>query len=390
MFVVDVIVVAALIVAFAIGLGRGFVASIGTIAGLVVGAFLAVWLVPLVGPLVPDAAWRGAATIGATVALVLLGGALGSAIGATLRRGVDKVKLSWLDRALGAGASTVAAALVLLMVGQSVSATGTPLISTAVGSSKVLGWIDDLTPPPMDTALAQLRALVVDEGIPTLGALFDVEQAPTAPPIALDDPALQEAAASVARISGTAYACGISLTGSGFVVADDLVVTNAHVVAGVDEPVVELPGRTAAEGRVVYFDPVDDLAVIAVGSLAARALPLSDSLTPGARAAVQGYPLGGPFTSIGADVLSEGTVPVPDIYDSGSSPREVYALAANVQPGNSGGPLLTAAGEVAGVVFARGAEGEGRGYAMTVAELAPALSSASSQGPSVSTGRCTG
>ncbi|RLK49061.1 MarP family serine protease [Microbacterium telephonicum] len=390
MFVVDVIVVAALIVAFAIGLSRGFVATIGTIAGLVVGAFVSAWLVPLVGPLVPDAAWRGAATIGATVALVLLGGAVGSAIGRVVRRGVDRVKLSWLDRTLGAAVGTVATALVLLMVGQSVTATGTPVVSSAVASSKVLGWIDDLTPPPMDTALAQLRALVVDEGIPTLGALFEFEQAPTAPPIALDDPELQQAAASVARIGGTAYACGVSLTGSGFVVADDLVVTNAHVVAGVDAPVVELPGRSAAEGRVVYFDPVDDLAVIAVGSLDARALPLTEQLAPGDRAAVQGYPLGGPFTSIGADVLSEGTVPVPDIYDDSSTPRAVYALAADVQPGNSGGPLLTADGEVAGVVFARGADGEGRGYAMTVAELAPALGAASAQGPTVSTGRCTG
>lgn len=394
MLVVDIVVVAALIAAVAIGASRGFVASLGTIAGLVVGGFAAAWLVPLLtvalADLLPALTWRPAISAAAAVALVVGGAAIGSAIGAAVRRGVDRVRLSAIDRLLGAAAGGVATALVLLMVGQSVVATGAPGIGAAIASSRVLGWVDDLTPPPVDSALAQVRSLVLDEGLPSLGELLEVQTTTTSPPVALDDPALQTAAASVARISGTAYACGVSMTGSGFVVGEGLLVTNAHVVAGIDRALVELPGREAREGRVVYFDGSDDIALVAVDGLGAAALPLSDELDPGDAAVVQGYPHGGPFTSTGATVLSEGTVPVPDIYDDAVAPRDIYALAADVQPGNSGGPLLTAGGAAGGIVFARGDDGAGRGYAIAMSELAPALASTTAASPTVSTGTCTG
>ena len=195
------------------------------------------------------------------------------------------------------------------------------------------------------------------------------------------------AEASVARISGNAYACGASLTGSGFVVANDLVVTNAHVVAGVDTPLVELPGRDAEEGRVVYFDPIDDIAVISVAGLDARPLPIVGDVAAGTPVAVQGYPLGGPFTSTSAYVLSVGNAIVSDIYEDSSQPREIYALEADVRPGNSGGPLLTAKGEVTGLVFARGQDDATRGYAMTTEELQPALE-ISADAATVSSGKC--
>lgn len=392
MLVIDAVVVVVLVVAIVVGAARGLVASLGTIAGLVLGGFLAAWLVPLAGPLlisiVPDALWRSVVSAALAIGIVVACAAIGSAIGRAVRRGVDAVKLSVLDRGLGALAGAAATALVLLMVGQSVVAAGVPVIAPAVASSRVLGWIDALTPPPVDTALAQVRSLVIDEGLPTLGELLDVQATSTAPPVALDDPALQAAAGSVARISGTAYACGVSMTGSGFIVADDLLATNAHVVAGVDSPVVELPGREAREGRVVYFDAVDDIALVSVDGLDAPALDRVD-LSPGDSAVVQGYPHGGPFTSTGASVLSVGVVPVPDIYDTGVAPREIYSLAADVQPGNSGGPLLTAAGDVAGIVFARGEDGAGRGYAITMAELEPALAAIAAGSATVASGSCT-
>ncbi|CDJ99316.1 Trypsin-like serine protease, typically periplasmic, contain C-terminal PDZ domain (fragment) [Microbacterium sp. C448] len=209
------------------------------------------------------------------------------------------------------------------------------------------------------------------------------------PPVQLDDPELAEAAASVARITGVAYACGLSSSGSGFVIGADRVVTNAHVVAGVDRPVVELPGREARDGRVVYFDPIGDIAVIAVDDLDAEPLDVVPVLPAGSSAAVQGYPHGGPFESMSAAVLAVGTVPVPDIYDESSNLREIYTLEANVRPGNSGGPLLTADGDVAGLVFARGGEQESRGYASTSTELAPIVEGAAGWQSPVSSGSCT-
>ncbi len=171
--------------------------------------------------------------------------------------------------------------------------------------------------------------------------------------------------------------------------ADDRVVTNAHVVAGVDAPLVELPGQPAREGRVVYFDPIDDIAVVSVDQLDARALPISSALAVGSPAVVQGYPGGGPFTSGSAQVISEGTVPVPDIYDDSSAPRDIYAIASIVRPGNSGGPLLTTDGQVAGIVFARSDTDDNVGYAMTPAELEPVMAQIDALSTPVASGTCT-
>ena len=398
MLVVDLVAALALIVAFLTGVVRGLFASLGTILGIIAGAFLALWLVPLLTPavssVVPLGPWRSAALAVLAIGTVIAVTAIGAAIGAAVRRGVDRTPLKRIERFAGGVVTTVVAALALLTIGVGITAAGIPGISQAVASSQVLRLVERLTPPVLDDALARARSIVTTDTLPTLGSVIGVVVQPSTPPIALDDPDLQRASASVARISGTAYACGISMTGSGFVVADGLVVTNAHVVAGVDAPIVELPagdgrGPQSREGRLVYIDPVDDLAVIAVEGLGTAPLEIVDAADPGTRAAVQGYPRGGPFRNTGAGVLSVVTVPVPDIYESGVTPRAVYALDADVQPGNSGGPLLNDAGEVIGVVFGRGTEGENRGYAMTTDELRPALDGLTSASDGVSSGRCT-
>ncbi|MDQ1127699.1 S1-C subfamily serine protease [Microbacterium sp. SORGH_AS 505] len=387
MLVVDIIVVLVLIAALFGGLLRGLVATAGTLVGIILGAVIAVWLTPVIAP--TFAGWEYRSLVLAIIALgiVVVLASIGTAVGARLRRGVDRAKLAPLDRILGGLVNTVAAAIVLLLASGAIVGSGMPVVAPAVASSRVLGAIDAITPPAVDSALAELRGFIVDEGIPRVGDLLAPEVEPTAPPVSLDDPQLERAAASVARISGNAYACGASLTGSGFVVANDLVVTNAHVVAGVDTPLVELPGRDAEEGRVVYFDPIDDIAVISVAGLDARPLPIVGDVAAGTPVAVQGYPLGGPFTSTSAYVLSVGNAIVSDIYEDSSQPREIYALEADVRPGNSGGPLLTAKGEVTGLVFARGQDDATRGYAMTTEELQPALE-VSADAATVSSGKC--
>lgn len=391
MQVVDIILIVVLVVALIGGLQRGLLASLGSLVGLIGGALAALWVIPLANDALPTQQWRPLVVIGGTVLLLALGTGLGSAVGMALRRGVDRTPLRGFERVLGGAAGVVIAALAASFVGQGLVATGMPVVAPALGSSAVLRTIDALTPRPVQTTLAQLRAAVLDEGLPTLGGLLgpQVEQGPL-PQVALDSPGLQAAAASVGRISGVAYACGTSSTGSGFVAAPGLVVTNAHVVAGVDTPVVEFPGREAREGRVVYFDPVDDLAVIEIDGLDAAALAVIPPLEAGDAAVVQGYPYGGPFASGAARVLSVNPAPVPDIYGDASASREIYALQARVVPGNSGGPLLSEQGEVAGVVFARADDGSELGYAMTTTELLPVLAQADAYEDPVSTGACTG
>lgn len=387
MLVVDVVLLVVLVLAVIAGATRGFVASLGTLIGLIAGGAAVYWLGPLVSAVLPWPVWRAVIVTAMSVALLVGGAAVGSALGGLVRRGVDRTPLRGLDRVLGAAASLVIAALATSLVGSTLAGTGIPTVSSAVASSRVLGVIDDLTPDPITATLAKLRGDVLDAGLPNVGILLAPQPVGPAQPVALDDPELARASASVARIAGTAYACGISLTGTGFVVAPDRVVTNAHVVAGVDAPVVELPGVDAREGRVVYFDPVDDLAVIAV-DVDAEALPVTSTLPVGAAAVVQGYPYGGPFTQTPAQVLSVGTAEVPGIRGTGSALRSIYALAAAVQPGDSGGPLLTGDGDVAGVVFARAQNDESRGYAMTMDELSPVIGQAAGWDAAVSTGDC--
>ena len=390
MVVVDVVIVLLLVGACIAGVQRGFFASIGTFAGIAAGAFAAYWLTPLVSAWVPSPLWRGPAVIVAAIGLVFAGAAIGAAIGGALRSGADRLKLRGVERFLGGIASVLAAILALAFVAPAIAVAGIPVISSAVASSSILRGIEAATPDPVAAALAQLRGAVLEDSLPGLGQLLGPVTVDPAPPVALDDPELQRAAASVARISGTAYACGRGSAGSGFVIAEDRVVTNAHVVAGVDTPIVELPGVGAREGRIVYFDPIDDLAVIAVDDLGADVLPFSATLAAGEAAAVQGYPYGGPFTMVAAGVQSVGTASVPDVYDDSWNPREIYALDAVVRPGNSGGPLLTDDGAVAGVVFARAENDENLGYAMTMAELTPVAESAPSLSNTVSTGSCVG
>lgn len=391
MVVIDIVLIALLVFALVVGLQRGLLASLGVVIGVILGGLAGFWLVPVVNDFWPWQSTRAVTVIGVVILLLVIGASAGGAVGGALRRGVDRRRpLRVIDRILGGALAVLAGALSLSLIGSSIAATGAPLISTAIASSQVLRTIDAFTPRPVTEALARVRSAVLDDGLPQLGALLDLDVQPSAPPVALDDPELSVAAASVARVSGVAFACGTSATGSGFVIAPDRVVTNAHVVAGVETPVVELPGLPAREGRIVYFDPVDDLALIAVDGLGAAALPVVAPLSPGTAAVVQGYPFGGPFTMVGAEVISAGSVFVPDIYGDSSSLRDIYALAAEVNPGNSGGPLLTADGAVAGVVFARAEDDVDRGYAMTTAELEPVLAGAGGWTDAVSSGSCTG
>jgi S1-C subfamily serine protease len=389
--IIDVVLIALLLVALLVGIQRGLLASLGVLIGVVLGGLAAFWLVPLVNDLWPWQSTRVLVVVALVVLLLAGGAAAFGALGAALRRGVDRsAPLRVIDRVLGGVLAVAAGALSLSLIASSVVPTGAPVISAALGSSQVVRTIDSLTPRPIAETLARVRSAVLDDGLPRLGELLDLDVQPTAPPVALDDPELTEAAASVARVSGVAYACGTSATGSGFVLAADRVVTNAHVVAGVTSPIVELPGLPAREGRIVYFDPIDDLAVVAVDDLGAAALPVVPPLSPGTAAVVQGYPFGGPFTMVNAEVISSGSVLVPDIYGTSNALRDIYALAAQVQPGNSGGPLLTADGDVAGVVFARAEADADRGYAMTTAELEPVLAGAPGWTEPVPTGSCTG
>ena len=387
--VLDILVALLLVGYLVYGLRAGFVVSLASILGIGAGAVAAFFAMPFVSTWVADSPWRVPVILLVIVALIALGQTLGTLLGRQLRRRVDRSPLRVVDRLLGGATSLIAAALVLSMLAFSASSLGVPAISSAIGRSAVIGTINNLTPDPLRSALAEFRSLVIQDGIPRILDALGPIAPDTEAPFNTDTAALNAAAASVVKITGAAPACGQIQSGSGFVVADDRVVTNAHVVAGVREPVVQGPDGVAWPGRVVSFDEVHDLAVIAVDGLGLNPLPLTEDLVPGDRAAVDGYPRGGPFRSTPAVVRTVTTAQVPNIYGDSPSPIELYALAASVEEGNSGGPLLSQSGQVAGVVFAKSATSDAVGYALTTDKLAPVVRQSASLTSSVVAGHCT-
>lgn len=389
---VDLLIAVLLIASVVTGLGAGLFSVLGSLCGLVLGALAAPWVLPLVARAVPDSGWRGLLLVVTAIALLVIGVTIGSAIGRLVRKGADRLKLRVVERILGGVTAVVAAALAITMVGSAIASAGVPGLSATVASSSVLRTVERYIPPPVAEAAARLNALVFgDSGLPSLEGLLqpgELDAAPDAKPIELATPELERAAGSIVKISGSADGCGVISTGTGFVIAEDRIMTNAHVVAGVGAPIVEVPGEPARDATVVYFDPVDDIAVVAADVRAAP-LDLADALTPGAGGAVMGYPFGGPFRVVPAGVISSSSAPVQDIYGGTSAMRSVYALRAQVEPGNSGGPLLTDGGQVAGMVFAKDAATPNVGYAMTNDELLPVIARAGEASAEVSVGACT-
>ncbi|MGN6742097.1 MAG: MarP family serine protease [Amnibacterium sp.] len=388
--VLDIVLVLLLLGYLVHGYRLGLVRSVGALLGIAAGAVAATLAAPFVGRLVADGGTRVIVTVVVALVLVAIGHAIGVGIGSLLGGGLLKSPLGIVDRVLGAVASTVVAALVLSVVASVVAALGVPFLAQPIASSVVLRTISGLTPPPVQSALAQLRSTVLASGIPQLGeALGGTPARPTVPGVDTGTPALTTAARSVVKVTGTAYSCGQDQSGSGFVIAPGRVLTNAHVLAGVRSPVVLRDDGSALVGRVTYFDPESDLAVVAVPGLDRPALPVDGVPSVGTTGVVDGFPFGGPFTSHGAKVLQVGETRVPDVGSSGTSVRSLATIASDVQQGNSGGPLLTRSGHVIGIVFAKSSTTADIGYAMTPAQFRSVVAKAPTYRSAVSSGACT-
>ncbi len=384
----DIILVLVLLGYLVAGLRNGFLVTLGGIVGFAAGAVAAFFAIPLVSAWVTDDSWRLAAVIATALLLVVVGQALGSGVGRAISGRSESGPIRVLDRLLGGATNVVVAALVMAMLAFSISTMGVPFLSQSIASSRVITGIDTATPSPVRSWMAQIRTIAVADGIPTI--LEEIAPTPVpVPDASVDTPELTAASQSVLRIAGTAFQCGQNQTGSGFVVAPGRVVTNAHVVAGVNQPVVESPGGGALPGRVVYLDPVRDIAVLAVDGLDRAPLPLGESLEDGATAAFAGYPAGGPFQIQPGSVQGRSDVLVENIYGADPTPVNVYTLAANVQQGNSGGPLLDMQGRVAGVIFAKSTADVPIGYALTLEELRPVVDRIAGLTETVSAGQCT-
>jgi S1-C subfamily serine protease len=204
---------------------------------------------------------------------------------------------------------------------------------------------------------------------------------------------VRRASASVVRVLGTA--CGLAIEGSGWVAEPDLVVTNAHVVAGESDTTVQVRGRSPSlPARPIAFDPTDDVAVLRVTGLGLPALRRVPDPPAGRGGAILGYPENGPLDARPGRIGRTQTVLTEDAYGRGPVPRLLTPLRGLVRPGNSGGPLVDASGHVLTTVFAGTVGGRQRGgYGVANATVGQVLAQARARvaaGRGVSTQACAG
>jgi S1-C subfamily serine protease len=242
--------------------------------------------------------------------------------------------------------------------------------------------------PPAPTVIAGITELIDPNGFPQV--FTGREPAPqtttVSPSLTGFDAAITKTKASVVKIEG--QGCGGIVDGSGFVVGDNLVATNAHVVAGIHRPYVTDANGTHLS-RAIWFDPDLDFAILRTNNLAGESLRFDTDIQPtGARAMAMGYPGGGNLDIEAAVVLDRFTAVGRNIYGQGSTARDVYELDARIIPGNSGGPVVTAEGRVIGVVFAQSTTYEHVGYALTAKKVVSEIDSALQRNQIVSTSSC--
>jgi S1-C subfamily serine protease len=372
----DWILLGVIAVAALVGLRKGLVAGMlaisGIVAGAVVGARLAKVVLPG-GSHSPYAPLVGLA--GAVVGAIFLE-SVGSMVGSMFRSGLRLPPLRALDSAgglvLGAAAGL---ALVWVFGATALLLPGQPTLRRDVQRSAVLGRLNDIV--PSDTLLNVLARV---DPFPAIAG----PEIPTGPldgPIA-SDRAVRAAAASVVRVLGSA--CGLGISGSGWVAAPGLVVTAAHVVAGEhDTAVVPARSEQRLPAKVIGFDPKNDVAVLRVRGLTARPLALAD---PEAKRAIGivGYPLNGPLDIEPGRIGRTDRVLTDDAYGHGPVARTITSLAGVVRHGNSGGPAIDSDGHVEATVFASRIGSPG-GYGIPASVVRKVLDKAF--GP-VSTGAC--
>ncbi|HEY6747492.1 MAG TPA: MarP family serine protease [Mycobacteriales bacterium] len=392
MSLLDVALVLATI-AFAVGgFRQGFVTAVLSFLGFFGGAVLGAQLAdPVADRLAPDSSWRVAVAVAVVLALALLGQVIAVGLGNQLRQRLTWRPVQRLDALLGALVSAVAVLLVFWMVATPLASAPYPRLSSAVRDSQVVRAVDDVVPRPVRSLYTSLRDAVRGYDFPEVfGPLVPtrVRDVPKPDPVLVRSRGVAAARDSVVKITGLAGSCGRRVEGSGFVYARDRIMTNAHVVAGVDQPAVEV-GDEQRAATVVLYDPAKDVAVLLVPDLGLRPLPFAPRpVDTGDDAVVLGFPEDGSFFAGAARIRDRLDIRGPDIYDDRTVTRQVYSIYGDVRSGNSGGPLIAPDGAVLGVIFAAAVDQQFTGFALTAAEVAADARAGRASTAAVPTGDC--
>lgn len=351
----DLILIVGTVIFAVSGYRQGFVAGALSFIGFLGGGMLGLAVVPRIFTNVENDLGFSLIAIGVVLGLAVIGQVLASLLGHALRERLVWSPARVADATGGAFLSVVSMLLVVWFIGSALATSTVPTLSGAVRDSRVLTAVDQVMPNSAESIYRSFSSMLDENGFPRV---FDPFTKENIPPVDAPDPVVAESAEvarareSIVKITGTALSCSREIEGSGFVYAPERVMTNAHVVSGVDEPRVLVEGDRGAaySARVVHFDPELDVAVLYVPGLPVSPLIFDDSGSRRDSAVIAGFPRNGPFVARSARIRDEITARGPNIYDRGTVSRQVFSIYGSVEPGNSGGPLLSADGDVYGVI----------------------------------------
>ncbi len=364
--------------AFAVaGYRQGFIVGVLSCIGFLAGAAVGAIFSPGVAKfLVHGTSQQALVAIILVFISAMIGQLLASLLGVTVRSRVTWRPAATVDALGGAAVSVLSVLLIAWFIGSAVGSAPFPAVARQVRSSEVLRGVNDFMPPAAMTMFSDFRHLIDKSPYTQVFGALGINGSANVPApdkAVLAWPAVQKDRNSVVKIWGEAqYTCDRSLEGSGFVVSPEHVLTNAHVVAGMTNgPFVSFGGANGLPATVVLFDWNNDVAILYVPGLHAPPLRFAGTAARGSSAVVVGYPENGPFRAVPARVGSQWAASGPNIYRTGTVTREIYAVRATVEPGNSGGPLLAKNGKVYGVIFAASTNAKNTGFALTASVVRP-------------------
>ena len=388
MNIVDFILIALVVLSVVRGIRLGAAVQVLSFGGFWLGLFLGAVISIPISRLFSTPASKAVASLVTLFGAAFLLGGVGRALGVRAWGFLRRVHLGQADAAVGAAVAAASTLLVAWIVGYTLRQTPLSGINRAIAGSAILQKVDGWLPNPPN-AFSRLTQLLRQNGLPQVFAGLEPQSA--GPVTQAGPPLVQQAiaAAGHSTVKIVSHGCGEILEGSGFVVAPDTVVTNAHVIAGTTSITVEDSNR-AQSATPIYFDPNLDLAVLRTGALAGPPLTVDTATSEprGTQAVVLGYPEGGPFNAQPAGIRDEFPATGRNIYGTGLTQREVYELQAIVRPGNSGGPLVLPNGTVSGLVFSTSATDPDVGYALVSSGWMAKVQQAERAGTPTGTGSC--
>jgi S1-C subfamily serine protease len=386
--VLDAIIALIFVVSVITGYRRGAALQLVTYTGLIIGLIVGALVAPRLARLAQDPLAQATVALLALLLFAALGDMVGWLIGRRVWVAARQSRLGKVDASAGSVVAGVAALITVWFLAFNLVQGPFPAVSSQIRGSAIVRGLDAVLPRP-PSLLAQVRTFFERFGFPEVFAGL-----PPAPAGPVEPPTQAEAgrafdAADQSTVLIVGHACDKIQEGSGFVVDGNHVVTNAHVVAGVANPQVQLQGGGEFPAKTVLFNDDLDLAVLRLNESPAEPLDFApETLDRGTPGAVLGYPGGGPLHGEEAAVRRSLIAIGRDIYGEDTVRRQVYELQASIRPGNSGGPFVTVDGLVAGVVFAASTTNDDVGYAITSEEAIPEVRRGIESDAPVSTGAC--